>query len=140
MEKVIKTYEPIANMDQAAQAGFTRLVSEVIAGLAEPAAEDDLVALENQRLAVEQQLGRSFSAMTSGCAADCILRPIFKLHDRQANGASLKLFCLPNMPMSHPSLTEQEARCAAAHARAWSALADFVAPPVELEQPQNLEA
>lgn len=116
MEKVFTTYEPVSGMGQPALEGFNQLVNQTIADLAEQAADDDLVALEKQRLAVEQQLGRRVSSLIEGCTGDCWLRPVIKLADRQARGGpSFKLICLPNAPMSRPPLAEQEENCVYAH-------------------------
>jgi len=132
MERVIATYEPIADMGDSARDGFDRLVNETIASLGQ-APEHDLIALEKQRLAVEHQLGRNFGAMLEGCAADCWLRPIIKVSDRKADGPSLKLVCLPNAPKSRPPLAEQERRCADAHAVARSEFDHYVAPQSTLQ-------
>lgn len=129
MVKVITTYEPISSMGQPALEGFNLLVNQTIADLEEQAADDDLVALEKQRLAVEQQLGRRVSSLIEGCTGDCWLRPVIKLADRHAGGGpSLKLFCLPNAPMSRPPLVEQEENCAYAHTVARKEFERFISP------------
>jgi hypothetical protein len=146
VERVVKTFEPIKDMDEHTREGFARRVNEAVTQERSSGEVEDALTQEERQLSVEQELSQEFNKKLEGCRNDCWLRATIKLGavikkhelgDGAANhleyGPALSTYCLPGGLMSQRPPQEQAAICADRHAAVRSEFDHFVAPQPSLE-------